>query len=332
MNPSPDTGAAPIAGATVDARVLVITAKGDNSGFAAIQATLQYLGTPFDVLNASTGPALTAGLLASGTHGRYNGIFLDVGDLSVGGSSAFTDAEWTALTTYEVEFGVRRVSLYTAPTASYGLSQTSAGFDPSPSPISASCTAAGRALFVGTNCANPVVIAHGFAYPAAPLDDATTALLADGNGNVYAATRRYPDGREALALTFGQAPTYVSYLELAYGLVSWATRGLFIGERHVYAMPQIDDLFLSSAIYTGGVYRITDADLQAFADWQAAVAGQSAHRRSPGGLVRQRGRVLLAPRRSVDGQGGRARAGLRVDQPHLGSPGPRCDELRRRGQ
>ena len=53
--------------------------------------------------------------------------------------------------------------------------------------------------------------------------------------------------------------------------MSWATRGLFVGERHVYAVPQIDDLFLASAIYTGGVYRITDADLQAFADWQAAV-------------------------------------------------------------
>ena len=271
VNASPDTGAAPIPGAAVDARVLVITAKGDNSAFAAIQSTLQYLGTPFDVLNASTGPALTADTLASGKHGRYNAVFLDVGDLTVGGSSAFTDAEWIALTTYEVEFGVRRVSLYTSPSPSYGLVDDDVGVDPTMSPISASCTAAGKALFIGTNCANPVVINHGFAYPATALDGATTALLADASGKIYAATRRYPDGREALALTFGQAPNYVSYLELAYGLVSWATRGLFVGERHVYAVSQIDDLFLSSAIYTGGVYRITDADMQAFADWQTAV-------------------------------------------------------------
>ena len=58
------------------------------------------------------------------------------------------------------------------------------------------------------------------------------------------------------------------YLQLAYGLVSWATRGLFVGERHVYAVPQIDDLFLASTIFTGGTYRITDADMQALADWQ----------------------------------------------------------------
>ena len=270
VNSSPDTGASAISGATVDARILVITAKGDNSAFAAIQSTLQYLGTPFDVLNASTGPMLTADSLASGTHGKYNAIFLDVGDLSVGGSSAFTDAEWTALTTYEVEFGVRRVSLYTSPRAAYGLVDSDAGLNPATSSIAASCTAAGKAVFIGTNCANPVVINQGFAYPAAALDSATTPLLADAGGKIYAVSRSYPDGREALALTFGQAASYVSYLELAYGLVSWATRGLFVGERHVYAMPEIDDLFLSSAIYTGGVYRITDADMQAFADWQAA--------------------------------------------------------------
>jgi peptidoglycan/xylan/chitin deacetylase (PgdA/CDA1 family) len=270
VNSAPDTGASPIANATVDARVLVISAKGTSATLAAIQATLQYLGTPFDVLNASTGPALTADALASGAHGKYNAIFLDMGDLSIGGASAFSDAEWTVLTTYEVEFGVRRVSLYTSPDASYGFLDNDVGVDPTTTPISATCTAAGKALFVGTNCANPVVINQGYAYPTAVADSATTPLLVDAGGNVYAATRKYPDGREALALTFGQAPSYVSYLELAYGLVSWGTRGLFIGERHVYAMPQIDDLFLASAIYTGGVYRITDADMQAFANWQTA--------------------------------------------------------------
>lgn len=275
VNSAPDTGAAPVAGAVVDARVLVITAKGEGSTFAAIQSTLQYLGTPFDVLNASTGPSLTPAALASGTHGKYHAVFLDVGDLSVGGTSAFTDAEWTALTTYEAEFGVRRVSLYTNPSASYGLANNDVGVNPATSPIAASCTAAGKVLFVGTNCASPVVINQGFAYPTAALDSSTTPLLADAAGRVYAATRSYPDGRQALALTFGQAPSYVSYLELAYGLVSWATHGLFIGERHVYAVPQIDDLFLSSAIYTGGIYRITDADLQAFANWQTATRANS---------------------------------------------------------
>ena len=60
------------------------------------------------------------------------------------------------------------------------------------------------------------------------------------------------------------------------------TRGVFIGEHHVYASPQIDDFFLASAIYTGGKYRITAADLQAFADWQNARRAEplTAHLRS----------------------------------------------------
>jgi MYXO-CTERM domain-containing protein len=267
VNTAPATGASPVAGASVDARALVITAAGNNNAFTAIANTLDYLGTPYDVLNASTGPTLTESALSVGSHGKYNAIFLDVGDLGGG----FSDAEWSALTTYEVEFGVRRVALYTTPTSSYGFVDSDTGVDPTKAPISATCTSAGAALFVGTNCANPILIDKGYAYPTAPLDGATVPLLKDASGNVYAATRSYPDGREALALTFGQASSYVSYLELAYGLVTWASHGLFVGERHVYAMPQVDDLFLASALYTGGTYRITDTDLQAFADWERAV-------------------------------------------------------------
>jgi peptidoglycan/xylan/chitin deacetylase (PgdA/CDA1 family) len=96
-------------------------------------------------------------------------------------------------------------------------------------------------------------------------------LLVDDAGAVYAATRTYPDGREALALTFSQSPTSLPSLQLAYGVVSWVTRGLFVGERHVYVAPQIDDFFLASAIYPmAGTYRITADDLQAFTNWQAA--------------------------------------------------------------
>ena len=119
------------------------------------------------------------------------------------------------------------------------------------------------------------------------------------------------------------------YLQLAYGLVSWATRGLFVGERHVYAVPQIDDLFLASTIYTGGTYRITDADMQALADWQAQA----------------RTRPLAASLRlswAANGSGSQSRPGdpltakavalggdLRLDQPHLGSPDPRQPDVRR---
>ncbi|HSS40403.1 MAG TPA: hypothetical protein VLT58_16670, partial [Polyangia bacterium] len=224
VNTAPRITAAAIAGAVVDARVLIITGDGTDSGLDAIQSTLQFLGTPFDVFNASTGPVLTADMLATGTHGKYDAVFLDTGNLSITGGSAFTADEWTTLTTYEAQFGVRRVSLYTSPAAAYGLSDNGE-VDPTKTPVTMTCTAAGTALFVGANCANPIVVNQGWVYPASATDASTTPLLVDSGGNVYAATHSYADGREALALTFAQASYFNSYLELAYGLVSWATRG-----------------------------------------------------------------------------------------------------------
>ena len=270
-HPAPDTGLAFTEGLAVDARVLVITADGTDAAVDAITQTLRYLGTPFDVLNATTGPALNLDDLVVADHGRYYAIVLDVGDLAVGNQSAFTDSEWMTLASYEARFGVRRAALYAFPTEAYGLTSTGGGFDASTKPVAAHCTPAGAAVFVGANCAVPVAIDDAWVYGGQAIDAATTPLLVDDAGVVYAATRTYPDGREALAMTFSQSPTSLPSLELAYGVLSWVTRGLFIGERHVYLAPQIDDFFLASALYaTNGTYRITADDLQAFTNWQAA--------------------------------------------------------------
>jgi len=271
-NPAPTTTAALADNVTVDARLLVITAGGTNAAFAAITTTLDYLGTPYDVLDASTGPTLTADALAAGDHGRYHGIILETGDLEVGSASAFSDAEWMELATYEARFGVRRAVLYAIPTAAYGL-QSTGGIDARAQPIAANCTPAAHKVFAGANCWVPINVADGWAYGSQPTDSATVPLLVDAAGNVYAAMRTYTDGREALVLTFSQSPTALHTLGLTYGVVSWVTRGLFIGERHVYVSPQLDDFFLASVIYpvTGTTYRCTAADLQALASWQNAL-------------------------------------------------------------
>jgi hypothetical protein len=269
--PAPELQLTP--GVSVDARILIVTADGTDAAFEAIRDTLAFLGTPFDVLDATSGPTLTAATLAEGDHGRYQAIFLDVGDLSVNGGSAFSNDEWAALAAYEARFGVRRVAAYTFPTSAYGLVSTGGSIDPTKSPIQVRCSAAGAAALVGLNCANPVTIDAGFGYPARVAPGAnTTALLSDGAGNVYAATTTYSDGREAMVLTFAQASNAFHTLQLGYGLVSWATRGLFVGERHAYLSAQIDDLFLASDLYpgTGATYRITDKDMQQLADWQNA--------------------------------------------------------------
>jgi hypothetical protein len=266
-NPAPVTGMTRASGVTLEARLLVITADGKSAATGAITSALDYLGTPYEVFNAKSGPDLTAEKLADGSSGRYQGIILDSGDLADGSRCALSDAEWMALTSYEARFGVRRAVMYARPAAAYGLALART-VDTKAEALSVQCTAAGRGVFVGTNCDVPLPIAEGNAYGGQPTDGGTQPLLVDGAGNVYAAIRGYEDGRQALVLTFAQSSSALHTLTLVYGVVSWVTRGLFIGERHTYASPQIDDFYLATAIYTGGTYRLTAGDLQAFARWQ----------------------------------------------------------------
>ena len=306
VNTAPRITAAAVAGAVVDARVLIITADGTDSGLAAIQSTLQYPGHAVRRPGREHDPPLTADRLATGTHGKYHAIFLSTGNLSVSGGSAFTTDEWTTLATYEAQFQARRVALYTSPSATYGLTNNGAGR----SVEDARHDDLHRARHVGVRrdeLREPDRDRiSGWVYPAAATDSATRPLLADAAGNIYAAIRTYPDGREALALTFAQATYLMPYLQLAYGLVSWATRGVFVGERHVYAVPQIDDLFLASTIYTGG-------DVPHHGRGHAGV-GRLAERSARPGRSRpscivvggQRLRVAVAAGRSADREGGRA--------------------------
>ena len=267
-DPAPETKLAFAEGVTLDARLLVITADGKGAPFTAITSALDYLGTPYDVFNAAAGPDLTIDVLADGDHGRYHGIVLDTGDLAIG-------IEQRAVGHRMDDAGVVRGPLRRAarghvrspggivrPVAHARLRRQD-------EPLAARCTAEGQHVFVGANCDASVAIDEGWAYGSQPTDAATLPLLVDGAGDVYAATRRYADGREALVLTFAQSPTAFHTLALVHGVVTWVTRGLFIGEHHVYASPQIDDLFLAERPLYGRNYRMTDADLQAFADWQA---------------------------------------------------------------
>jgi hypothetical protein len=271
--PVPDglaTGATRIPGALVDARVLVITTDGSDPAAAAVQAALTRLGTPFDVHDATHGTRLTADQLASGSHGRYNAVILDRGALlTSAGTSAFTSDEWQTLATYEATFGVRRAALYTLPDAGYGFGGDVALASGT---VNGLCTPAGQTIFAGANCANPIAIAGTVVYTASGADAKTVPLLLDDAGHPLAVTRSYDDGREALALTFDQIDGAAHTTQLLYGVIRWATHGLFLGERHVYVGVQIDDLFLPSAMYDGSApYRITDADLQSFFNWQQGV-------------------------------------------------------------
>jgi hypothetical protein len=270
---------------TIDARILVLAATGAETDLTAIRSTLDYLGTPYDVWLAAAHPGeLLPTALSSGLHGFYQGVILATGDLGhetpEGWQSALTVAEWQTLAAYEQGFAVREVSFYTYPTPDYGLNPAHAVVDPS-GQTDAHLTPAGAAVFGYLAPAGTLPIRGAYTYLATASDG--EPLLVDAAGDALAVTRFTPDGRHLLALTFDGSENALHSVALGYGIVSWVTRGVFLGERHVYLSAQVDDLFIEDDEWDGSstssssiVYRITGADLMAVDAWQAARQAQPA--------------------------------------------------------
>ncbi len=281
----------------IDMCLLVISADGIEPDMAAITQALDDLGTPYRVFIANRSPgALTANTLANGPHAFYQGVILTTSTLALPhGSeyvSALSPAEWRVLDAVEARFHLRQITWYTYPTPDYGYQPAAPRVDPGKSPLSAQLTSAGRAIFPYVNASNPLTINGAYTYLARPSNSPSIVpLLRDSTGAALAVTRTYNDGRENLAMTFDSDAAALYGLVLDQGLISWVTRGVFLGARHVYLTPQADDLFLpdrerlastpcntsqatsSSAAdlppdTSSASYRITSSDLQNFADWE----------------------------------------------------------------
>jgi len=227
-----------------------------------------------------------------GVHAYYQAVMQTNGTLSyyTAGTgfvpSTLTTDEWAALWTFQAAFGIRTVSADTYPTADFGMQYV--GEDGNPS--DAGYTAAGAAAFPYVNSLNTLPIRNAYTYRAAvdPLDPTTVPVLTESNGNVLGVIHTYPTqgSRQALALTFDAAGYLTHGQVLGYGLVSWATKGLFLGQRHAILDPQPDDMFIEDSIWQESTpcgtapddpslpeYRITGNDLNRLITWQKAKQG-----------------------------------------------------------
>lgn len=239
-------------------RLLVLTGNGTEPSFLAIQSFLNQIGIPHDdVILAPPGSgAVALPALNDATKGFYQGIILATGNLGVcnaGGvcGSALPDAGWMALDTYTATFGIRTLSYYTFPNARFGLSYTSA-LNTTTVATNATFTPAANTLFPYLNQSHPLQVSGAYVYLATPVSatgEVTTPLLSL-NGATIAALHKKPDGREYLALTFDDNPNLLHSLALNYGLINWVTKGVFLGERHIYLTPQVDDLFIANELYS----------------------------------------------------------------------------------
>jgi hypothetical protein len=263
----------PVTSATLDAKLLIIAADGNEPVLSAIQRAVEYTGIPYTLYIASKTPGgFTPGMLSDGgAHAFYQGIVLTTGSLAyLNGStwtSAFSASEWQTLWDYQAKYRVRAAIGYVYPTADLGYGP-STGVDATTNPISATLTSSGRPVFSDVNADNPLVITKAWAYLAPAAGTGTNVLLTDSRGDALALVRTYPDGRQVFSMTFDGNSFLVHSLALMHGVLNWVTGGLFLGERHIYMSPQVDDIFIDDDIYGGGTYRISGVDWAIDNAWQ----------------------------------------------------------------
>jgi len=260
---------------TIDLRLLIISSDGTEADLPAMRQTLDYLGVPYVLHIATAQPGmLTQSFLGEGSHGHYQGVILATDSLAYHDGAAYVSAlgaeEWQCLHAYLDAFRLRQVSWYTYPAADYGYQPPAGAVCPTDQPLHATLTPAGRQVFGHyLRCDVLMPIQHAYTYLARALDDgATVPLLLDPQGHALAAVHRYPSGREHLSLTFDSNPNLLHTLALAYGLVSWVTGGLFLGEQRIYlgAYPA-DEAAAAAAEGGGGNYRAMASTPQAPGWW-----------------------------------------------------------------
>ena len=101
----------------LDMKVLVVTNAESEADFPAITQALDYIGTPYSVLDINTtGDTIPAGYLSDGAcHGYFQGVIFGFGN------NIYNISNVSDLYTYESQFNVRQVNWYVYPDANFGL-------------------------------------------------------------------------------------------------------------------------------------------------------------------------------------------------------------------
>ncbi|KVM84631.1 hypothetical protein WT05_15600 [Burkholderia stagnalis] len=256
--------------ALIDLKVLVLASQqaGSSPELQATQAILDRLGVPYTVYSYDTNnPMLPP--LESGNHALYQGVIMPISDaryMNPFGANALA----TTLARYQFKYNARLASMYTWP-GDTGCMQYIGSRDTTASPLATTLTTTGKTLFpymnAGTTTANPLPVQNAWTYfmsPASPLPTGTTVtsqIQGTGANNItysVAATCLFANttpvtgdstSREIMAVSFDNNPFLIHSMTLSYGIVNWVTRGLFVGVRHVYIDPQLDDIGIPDEIY-----------------------------------------------------------------------------------
>src|SRR5437588_9138605 len=150
---------------TIDMKLLVVSNGKTEADFPAIKQILDYLGTPYDVLDMAvyTG-GITAPMFSDGVyHGYYQGVIFAYGGY------IYTLPGMATLTSYEQKFAIRQLNWYMYPNNDFGFNYPYNGIITASGTDNASFTSAGASVFWYANTANPVVVSNAFIYQGTPL-------------------------------------------------------------------------------------------------------------------------------------------------------------------
>src|SRR5215475_363961 len=150
----------------IDMKLLVITNGKSEADFPAIQQTLNYIGTPYDVFDMTVNTeGITASMLSDGAcHGYYQGIIFAFGGY------IYTLPGMANLTAYEKAFAVRQLNWYMYPNNDFGFNYPYNATIPPSGTDSMSYTSAGSSVFFYANKNNPVPITNANIYLGTPLE------------------------------------------------------------------------------------------------------------------------------------------------------------------
>jgi hypothetical protein len=262
-----------LANEQVALRQLVIGTDADDSGIETWRTILDRIGTPYDVIDATTQIFDETTLVQPGGVGKYSAVLLTNSALvyekdeeSEPVTSAFGAEEWNVLRDYERLFGVREVALVSSgePNARSCL-RTRAEEVVAPNAVQAELTYLGAEIFdylaAGVRIPVPGTLLHRSTI-ARGCD--ARPVLTHGQ-DVLGAITTDTDGTQRMALTFAFVPDDRATSLLGYGLLRWATKGVFLGEQRHWLNVDIDDWFAATTRHrtdgTIDAFRMAGADV-----------------------------------------------------------------------
>ncbi|WP_158889501.1 hypothetical protein [Amycolatopsis anabasis] len=271
-------------GDKVALRQLIIATTPDDFALPGWKAVLDRIGTPYDVLFARTEPVRASRFVRPDGVGRYNAILLTDNALLTreGGEyrSALDDSEWRELWHYERAFGVRQVALNTAPGTApedYCLRSRAEG-EVRADPVPVALTGAGAGVFDYLKPAARLPLTHSYLYRTRLAPDCAAQPILTHERDVLGVLSTAPDGRERVALTFVPGADQPSADLLGFGLLRWATRGIFLGERRHWLNVDVDDWFNATLRRhpdgTTGMFRLSGPDAAAADRQQTELRGR----------------------------------------------------------